>query len=114
MFDKFELIYGGTNMLKQSEVKEAVYRDWVLHNKFFRQYCEKNKLNIELLKTLKVDYLPNRLVFFKPSDVKPMSDLSNDIETQPKAILGVVVDIVDGDIKVVDCERTDFTNEIEI
>lgn len=100
-------------MTNQAVVKEALYRDWALHNKKVQQYCKDNGLNIKLLGKMKVDYLPNRIVFLKPSDIKPVGTLDNDIETQPKAVLGVVISVEDNIINVLDCESTEYTSIIK-
>ena len=100
-------------MTKQAEVKEALYKDWALHNKKVKKYCKDNDLHMNLLSQLKVDYLPDRLVFLKPTGVTPIGNLANDIDTQPKAILGVIISVKNGTIKVSDCESTEYTNLIK-
>lgn len=100
-------------MLKQSIVKEAIYKDWALNNEIVLQYCEENHLDMQRLKQMKADYLPDRIVFLQPSSIKPRGYLENDIETQPKAVLGVIISIVDGNISVVGCESTEYTHIIK-
>ena len=97
-------------MLRQSDVKEALYKDWVLNNNFVKNYCRDNNLSLEKLSKLKVDYLPDRLVFLQPSNIKPKGNLANDIDTQAKPILGVVIKLESDNISVIACEKTDYTN----
>ena len=101
-------------MNNQSDIKRAIYKDWALNNTKVKEYCNLNQISLKLLKNMQVDYVIDRIVFMKPSDVKPKGLLDNDIDTQPKAVLGVVVSNNNGKISVKRCESTKYTELVKV
>lgn len=72
---------------------------------FVRDYCEKNHISIDKLKSERFDLSYNECGFAHPSDIKP-DGLTNDRETMPKVTLKIKYE--DGMLFI---EQTEYTKD---